>query len=193
MAAFLPAGISVSSCFRSHEKTGRLMSWYSVSYASYIDKSPSARAACAGPIVESSKDSLRKSTGRFETFSSVSRSVDLPDFLVIATARNALRQSYFSPLYSMTAPCMSELHRMRSKGCSGTTVHSRNLGMVRLLSDDATRALFLLPDFLGRDSKPLYLVRPDSHATALRRRNRCSSSSAVARGSKNSREAPPGA
>ena len=79
-ATFLPASISVSSCSRSHEKTGRLMSWYSVSYASYIDKSPSARAACAGPIVESSNDSLKKSTGRFETFSSVSRSVDLPDF-----------------------------------------------------------------------------------------------------------------
>ena len=82
---------------------------------------------------------------------------------------------------------------MRSRGCSGTTVHSRNLGAVRLLNADVTRALFLLPDFFERDSKPVYLVRPDSHAAALRRRNRCSSSSAVARGRRNSREAPPGA
>ena len=54
------------------------MSWCSVSYTSYTDKSPSVKAARAGAIVESSNDNLRKSTGRFETFSNVSRKVDLP-------------------------------------------------------------------------------------------------------------------
>ena len=68
----------MSSCSQSHEKTGRLISWYSVSYVSCIERSPSAKAACAGAIVESSKDNLRKSMGRFETFSNVSRRVDLP-------------------------------------------------------------------------------------------------------------------
>ena len=79
MTAFLPGGISVSSCSKSQEKTGRWMSWHSVSYASNIDRSPSARAACAGAVVESSNDNLRKSMGRFEMFSSVSRSIDLTD------------------------------------------------------------------------------------------------------------------
>ena len=78
MVTFFSGEITVSSCPQSHEKTGRLMSWYSVSYASYIDKSPSARAACAGAIVESSNDNLKKSIGIFETFSNVSRRVDLP-------------------------------------------------------------------------------------------------------------------
>lgn len=78
MVTFLPGGISVSSRSWSHEKTGRLMSAYSVSYTSYTDKSPSVRAARAGAIVESSNDNLRKSMGSFETFSNVSRRVDLP-------------------------------------------------------------------------------------------------------------------
>lgn len=75
---FFSGGITVSSCSQSHEKTGRLISLYSVSYASYIERSPSAKAACAGAIVESSNDNLRKSMGRFETFSNVNRRVDLP-------------------------------------------------------------------------------------------------------------------
>lgn len=81
---------------------------------------------------------------------------------------------------------------MRSKGCSGTTVHSKNFGMARLPDEDETRVL-LLPGFPGRESRPLYFVRPDSQAARLCRRDLCSSSSAVANGRRNSREAPRGA
>src|SRR6267154_1008649 len=102
-------------------------------------------------------------------------------------------RSYSSPLYNITAPCVSELHRMRSKGCSGTTEHSKNFGMVRLPDEDEVRVLFLLPYFPGRESRPLYFVRPDSQAARLCRRDLCSSSSADTSGRRNSREAPKGA
>jgi hypothetical protein len=83
----------------------------------------------------------------------------------------ARRPAYPSPLYNITALCVSELHRMRSKGCSGTTVHSKNFGIVRLLDEDETKELILLPDFPGRESRPLYFVRPDSQAARLCRRD----------------------
>ena len=82
---------------------------------------------------------------------------------------------------------------MRSKGCSGTTVHSKNFGVARLLDEDEARVLVLLPDFPGRESRPLYFVRPDSQAARLCRRDLCSSSSVVASGRRNSREALRGA
>src|ERR1700754_4598773 len=78
IVTFLTGGIWVSSSSWSHERTGRSMSSYSVSYTWYTDKSPSVRAARAGAIVESSNDNLRKSMGRCETFSNVSLRVDLP-------------------------------------------------------------------------------------------------------------------
>src|SRR6266403_3460286 len=83
---------------------------------------------------------------------------------------------------------------MRSKGCSGTIEHSKNFIMDRLLDDeDETWVLFLLPYFPGRESRPLYFVRPDSQVARLCRRDLCSSSSTVANGRRNSREAPRGA
>src|SRR5258707_11277291 len=112
----------------------------------------------------------------------------------LAAVQNMITwQSYPSPLYIITAPCVSELHRMRSKGCSGTTEHSKNFGMVFLFDEDETSALLLLPDFPGRESRPRYFVRPDSQAARLCRRDLCSSSSAVDSGRKNSRDAPRGA
>ena len=82
---------------------------------------------------------------------------------------------------------------MRSNGCSGTTEHSKYIGMVRLRDEDKVSVLFLLPYFPGRESSPLYFVRPDSQPARLCRRDLCSSSSAVASGKRNSREAPKGA
>lgn len=75
---------------------------YSVSYVSNTDIPPSARACCAGAIVESSKESRKKSIGSDETFSRVSRIVDL-DKIRTAHHRNN-GYTYISPSYIMTAP-----------------------------------------------------------------------------------------
>ena len=102
------------------------------------------------------------------------------------------RGTYFSPLYNMTAPCVNDVRRIRSRGCSKMTWHCKNRGADRVLDDNA--ALARLPFFShGLESSPACFVRPVSHSIALRRRACLVSSSSVDKGNKNSLDAPPGA
>jgi hypothetical protein len=93
----------------------------------------------------------------------------------------------------MTAPWVTEVRRIRNKGCSGTTLHSMNWKEL-LVGGIVNCALVRLPAFSqGRASSPEYFVRPVSQAKELLLRESRSSSSSVERGRTNSRETPPGA
>lgn len=62
--------------------------------------------------------------GSEDTFSRVMRIVDLPvDQWEITMTRGFTNNS---PSYNITAPWVTEVRRIRSKGCSGTTLHSKN-------------------------------------------------------------------
>ena len=96
----------------------------------------------------------------------------------------------------MTAPWVSDVRRIRSSGCSGTTVHStkRTAGLLEVDVDTVPCVLPLLLAFSqGREARPECFDLPVSHSIALRLRDRRSSSSSVDKGSTNSRATPPGA
>lgn len=100
-------------------------------------------------------------------------------------------RAYRSPSYSISAPCASELHRIRIAGCSGTTLHSRNF--LGPFDADLVLEVVRLARFCSAEPMPPNFVRSRSSRMELRRRAALSSSSGVDKGRTNSRGAPPGA
>lgn len=100
------------------------------------------------------------------------------------------RRTDVSPLYNITAACVRDVRRIRSRGCSGTTLHSKKRSGVFL---EPCLLSLLLMRFQGRYSSPAYLARPTSSSIALRLRDRVSSASSVDKGRMYSRGRPLGA
>lgn len=137
-----------------------------------------------------------RSTDNEDTFSSVIRIVDL-QMTSTHAAYSYETTTHISPLYSMTAPCVSDVRLIRSNGCSGTTLHSKYriafFVVVDVVVAPGCVLALLLNRSHGRESSPACFDRPASHSIALRRPDRRSSSSSVDKGKTNSWETPPGA
>jgi hypothetical protein len=106
---------------------------------------------------------------------------------------NRRKKTYRSPSYNIRAPWFTDVRRILSSGCSGTTLHSKNRKLVRGFSWLDWNLIGFLDRSQGNDSRPEYLNRPTSHAIALFFRASRSSSSSVCKGRINSCETPPGA